>query len=450
MPRLPIRALVGAVLIALSVSLLSVGRAEAAPPPNCGAFTSDVIQLVRPATQANLLTRSASEVQSAQAYGFTDNRGVLAQVAGSAGTGLVPVWRLYRSGDFVWATDAHANSFVSQGYAKQFVEFYAAAEDNDCLSPISRLERNGIHRMADETAIGALVNDGWRLEVTAFYAVTDEQPPPPPPPGTDTTFSIAVIPDTQNESNSASDTRFRNRAAWLVANKQARDLRYAMQIGDFSNWGHVAPAQFEKLSTEVRPLEAAMPWAGAIGNHDTAAVCAGGSACPGANTSVTVRDTSTYNRYFPVSRFPNIGGTYEAGKVDNAYATYGAGGVNWLVLTLELWPRTGAVNWAENVVASHPGHNVIVVTHAYLESDGSIGRVQRRLRRHVSAVSLRQPDQAVPERQAGAVRTCRPSRLTNRRRGQRQQDPLVAADLPQLHQSGAAGRDRYCSRPSDL
>jgi hypothetical protein len=87
---------------------------------------------------------------------------------------------------------------------------------------------------------------------------------------------------------------------------------------------------------------------------------------------VTVRDTTAYNRTFPVARFRNVEGTYEPNKIDNAYATFTAGGVDWMVLTLELWPRTGAVNWAKEVVRTHPGHNVVIVTHAYLEANGSI------------------------------------------------------------------------------
>ena len=43
-----------------------------------------------------------------------------------------------------------------------------------------------------------------------------------------------------------------------------------------------------------------------IGNHDTGAVCVGGSACPGANANLTVRVTTQYNKAFPVSRFPNV------------------------------------------------------------------------------------------------------------------------------------------------
>jgi 3',5'-cyclic AMP phosphodiesterase CpdA len=196
--------------------------------------------------------------------------------------------------------------------------------------------------------------------------------PPITPTRPDSRFSIAVIPDTQNEVQSPSSTRFAHRVGWLVSQRVALDLRYAVQIGDLTSWGHVDPAQFAKAGTEARPLEAVIPWSVAAGNHDTAAVCPGGSACPGANTSLTVRDVSTFNRYFPPSRFPALRGTYEPNHSENSYATFSAGGKGWLVLTLELWPRTAVIDWANRVVAANPTRNVIVNTHAYLTSTGSI------------------------------------------------------------------------------
>jgi hypothetical protein len=215
-------------------------------------------------------------------------------------------------------------------------------------------------------ASGARAADDW--------STTTRVPPPPPPPAgvVDPTFSIAVIPDTQDEVRSSTGTRFSNRVGWLVQNKSRLDLRYAIQIGDLTSWGHVDPAQCAKASTEIQPLEAVIPWSVAAGNHDTAAVCAGGSACPGANTSVTVRDVSTFNRYFPPARFPRQGGSYEPNRSENSWSTFSAGGREWLVLTLELWARPAVVAWANGVVAANPGRNVIVNTHAYLTSTGAI------------------------------------------------------------------------------
>jgi len=231
-----------------------------------------------------------------------------------------------------------------------------------------------------------MLADGWVVDGATFYVATDEGPanPPPPAPTTpspsptpppdanDLTFSIAAIPDTQHELSSSTDTRFSKRVAWLVDHRVSLDLRYAVQIGDLSNWGNVAPEQFQKASTEIKPLEAVIPWSVAAGNHDTAAVCVGGSACPGADASVTVRDVSAFNRYFPPSRFPDLRGTFEPGKSENSYATFSAAGKEWLVLTLELWARPAVVAWANSVVAANPTKNVIVSTHSYLAADGTI------------------------------------------------------------------------------
>ena len=43
-----------------------------------------------------------------------------------------------------------------------------------------------------------------------------------------------------------------------------------------------------------------------------------------------------------------------------------------MVISVELWPRREAVAWVKSVVASHPHHNVIIATHSYLTTTGTI------------------------------------------------------------------------------
>jgi len=139
--------------------------------------------------------------------------------------------------------------------------------------------------------------------------------------------------------------------------------------------------------------KAGLPWAATIGNHDTRAVGwngiagstgYGGSAyalnpeCPtrlgdaACKSWLLVRDTDEFNKTFPLTGMGNVGGAYTAGKDDNYWTTFTANNTKWLVLTLELWPRTEVVTWAKNVVATHPDHNVIIQTHHYLNGDASI------------------------------------------------------------------------------
>ena len=94
---------------------------------------------------------------------------------------------------------------------------------------------------------------------------------------------------------------------------------------------------------------------------------------------------------------PCHGRQWPSGKIDNTYSTFEAGGRKWMVLTLEVWPRTEAIAWAKNVVAAHPDHNVIVATHSFLTADGSIYRGNEGYGANTAALSLRQLGSAVSE-----------------------------------------------------
>lgn len=216
----------------------------------------------------------------------------------------------------------------------------------------------------------------------------------PPEPGDDT-FSIAVIPDTQVETNIVSNKPFLNRMNWLVANAGPLDLRYVLHTGDVTNWGWLDPPQFERAAAAFRVLaDGGLPYAVAIGNHDTEVVgwngregstgyggaafqgnplCAirfGADAC---RSGLLVRNTNEFNQWFPLATMGGLAGAFQDGRSDNYWTTFTANGTQWLVLTLELWPRREVVDWAGGVVADHPDHNVIIQTHSYLDAKGRIG-----------------------------------------------------------------------------
>jgi hypothetical protein len=192
-------------------------------------------------------------------------------------------------------------------------------------------------------------------------------------PVTDTKFTFAVLPDTQQEVLNASDTRFLNRTNWLVNNRSSLDLRFVASSGDVVNWDTPDHSQYVIARNAMRPVETAgIPYSLAIGNHDTQATGVGGSARDPAHTRELVRDTTVFNSYFTAGQYRAVSGQFEAGKVDNNYSTFSAGGAQWLVLTLELWPRVEAVNWAKGVVAANPRSNVIVVTHDFIDGNGNI------------------------------------------------------------------------------
>jgi hypothetical protein len=204
-------------------------------------------------------------------------------------------------------------------------------------------------------------------------APADGGTPPADGGTTDTKFSFLVIPDTQQETAYKPDL-FSNRMSWIKNNKSNLDLRWVLHTGDMVDYDTPDHIQYVRASDGFGLLDGLLPYAIAIGNHDSAATCTGGSACPG-DVHANLRNTSTFNTFFPVSRFPAMKGGYESGKVDNAYHTYTAGGLDWLVMNLEVWPRPGVVTWAQGVLAAHPKHNAIIITHSHLNSDSTIYQV---------------------------------------------------------------------------
>lgn len=188
----------------------------------------------------------------------------------------------------------------------------------------------------------------------------------------ETSFTIAQIPDTQQEVLSDTDTRMASRYQWLANNKDALNLKFIAHTGDVVNWGVADPVQFVRASAATTDLDnSGVPFAYAIGNHDGAAVQVGGSAAPG-NVHDNLRNTTAFNQYFPVTRFSNVQGMFEAGKVDNMYQTFTAGGMNWMLLTHEMWPRASVIDWMKQVVSAYPNYNVIVSTHAFIDNSGSL------------------------------------------------------------------------------
>ena len=186
-------------------------------------------------------------------------------------------------------------------------------------------------------------------------------------------FMLAIVPDVQIE---VGDNRFQQRLQWFVDNRTALNLKLMLQCGDMMNFN--LDAQYAHQSAALSVLDNAnFPYVTCLGNHDTAAVRSdSGSAAPG-DVNANLRNTAKYNAYFPLSRFKALSGVYETGKIDNAYHMFTAGGLNWLVINLELWARPGAVAWAKTIVAAYPDYNVIFLTHAHLNGETGNNTIQQ-------------------------------------------------------------------------
>ncbi|PFG19701.1 metallophosphoesterase [Serinibacter salmoneus] len=404
-----------ALLAAAPVSaLLVVGTpltTASADTAACSALEDPIHERVKSSTDQTLLTQWGGEADGAMThYGFDDSWGSPFEASIHEREGLVELVRLWhpRTGNFVWiqAGGEVDTAVAKYGYIRSGSPFYAAANGGEGCIEVHRLLKGTMHAFAaGDFERARLESEGWTYEKVAFYAAPGEdfvadgaaaapspqpvpvptpEPEPEPEPDADSTFTVAVIPDTQTWVGTR-DPRWSGLTSWLAENADDLDLEFVMHSGDVVNWGWLDQSQYDVASEATDILaEADIPFVLSIGNHDTRAVGVGGSAyinsgecearlgADACHTSKLLRATQEFNENFTAEDFGGVDGAFEAGKVDNVYSTFSAGGKDWMVLSLEYNPRAEAVAWAQDVVESHPEHNVLLSTHYYLSWDGSI------------------------------------------------------------------------------
>ncbi len=167
-------------------------------------------------------------------------------------------------------------------------------------------------------------------------------------------FSLVVIPDIQYVTLGYPDILTAT-TEWIADERDELDIAYVLQEGDLTHENSLD--EWTAADDGFGELDGVVPYALCVGNHDMD----------------EDGDTGGFNDTFPASRFEGIaglGGTYEAGVMDNAWLEFDAGGVDWLVLSLTYNPSEDAIAWADSVAADHPDHRGIVLTHAYLGPSG--------------------------------------------------------------------------------
>ena len=169
-------------------------------------------------------------------------------------------------------------------------------------------------------------------------------------------FNLVVLPDTQTYAASYPEI-FHAQTQWIA--DHADSVAFVLHEGDITN--NNIPEHWQVAKESMNILDGKVPYILTMGNHDI-----------GTRGSSNVRNTTLFNEYFPYkkhSRMPGFGGVFEQDKMDNSWYTYNAGGVKWLVLSLEFGPRNKVLDWAGKIIASHPERKVIILTHAYMYCD---------------------------------------------------------------------------------
>lgn len=197
----------------------------------------------------------------------------------------------------------------------------------------------------------------------------------------DADFSIVLFPDTQYYNGKNAQV-FQDQANWVVSHQTALNIKMVIGLGDIIDGGGypvdsagnviglcgTTPAatwqsQWQNAQAAINILNShGIYYQPTIGNHDYD--CEGDRPEP--------RSTTNYFRHFgnlaiaPTAYILDSAGN----RTPNFYRIMNTGSTNYMVLSLELFPRPWVVTAANNLISNFAGP-VIVVTHAYLSNDGS-------------------------------------------------------------------------------
>lgn len=249
---------------------------------------------------------------------------------------------------------------------------------------------------------------GWF--VCAFLAVATAKSNPqdgtPPASGNPRKeFTLAVIPDPQHYADKVLDFQYQDRwplqIHWIKASRERLNIVFVSVVGDIvQNFGQF-PQEWNIARNSINVLhEGGDPHAPtitpfgysiSIGNHDyDVKQWSGYHPTTQAVTNI-VHGTSFWQQRFGASAYENHGfawwGGSDAGFVYgqpilgqngpwtgeglNRYQRFEGGGRTFLHLSLELGVPDYAIAWADQVIASNPGHPIIVSTHALINSGGA-------------------------------------------------------------------------------
>ncbi len=184
--------------------------------------------------------------------------------------------------------------------------------------------------------------------------------------GNEDYYSMVIIPDIQNLSTAAYEKEWLITAQWIADNVESENIVHVIGLGD-SSWSATAK-EYERARLGWDLFTDKVSWNNVPGNHDYpwdrayrfSAVYANAFGEEYLNSTAS---KGVYQGYFE--------DPYNRSTVENSYYRFGVNGVRWMVLQLEFAPRQHVMDWANTLLQEYADHNVIVVTHGFLNGDAT-------------------------------------------------------------------------------
>lgn len=258
--------------------------------------------------------------------------------------------------------------------------------------------------------------------LTLFAQVRHSEPQIPVRPTLEEegSFSMILIPDPQSQIKfAANQPLFELMTAWVAQNIDRLRIRAALFTGDmveqndqltggdpvhFHNGDQTSRQQWSAVSRALERLDGRIPYIVCQGNHDVGYVAAENRLSmmpqyiyPERNTEIVAHLAAAGLNHENVHTLENA-----------AYEFHDAAWGDLLVIAFEFAPRDEALDWARGLIESekYRNHRVIVLTHSFLDTDGSRkkGEGYKLTPRKLAAGRLGETGLSFEEHLSGALR----------------------------------------------
>lgn len=172
------------------------------------------------------------------------------------------------------------------------------------------------------------------------------------------TWTLVMLPDTQDMLDGQPEA-FHRQIEWVALNKASHNILFLAHVGDVTENNSHEQWQIARRAMDVLK-GTQLPYALITGNHDL-----------GEGGKTTDRMTRL-NDYFSGEDYGKSAVFFEPGHMENSFHELDTPWGPFLLLSLECGPSDEVVEWAGRVLAGHPGHRAIIVTHACLNEAGML------------------------------------------------------------------------------
>ncbi len=171
-------------------------------------------------------------------------------------------------------------------------------------------------------------------------------------------YSMMVLGDTQGMNYGEYRGDMSAIYDYIVANAEAQKVVHVAHLGDICQ--KAGADEFERAKTEYKKLdEAEIRYSVVAGNHD-----------------FSNKQSVRWNSVFGANATDGVAYAEQYFSTSNPETNlctahmFSAGDLDYLLVTISFYATESDIAWADEIIASHPYHNVIISTHAYRNANG--------------------------------------------------------------------------------